>query len=80
MYDIAIIGLGPAGCEIAQIAIKNNLKVIAFEQAEIGGTCLNQGCIPTKAILHCADELNKLNNCSKIALPAIILNLTGKMF
>ena len=51
MYDLAIIGLGPAGCEIAQIAIKNNLNTIAFEKAELGGTCLNLGCIPTKSIL-----------------------------
>lgn len=52
MFDVAIVGLGPAGLEALKIAIKNNLKVIAFEKSFLGGTCLNQGCIPTKAILH----------------------------
>ena len=47
MYDLAVIGLGVAGLEAINIALKNDLKVIAFESGEIGGTCLNVGCIPT---------------------------------
>lgn len=68
MYDLAIIGLGPAGLEAAQIAIKNNLKVIAFEKNEIGGTCLNVGCIPTKSILHASNLLKEMQDCSKLGL------------
>lgn len=68
MYDLAIIGLGPAGLEAANIAIKNGLKVIAFEKNELGGTCLNVGCIPTKAILHCAGAYNEIKNCSNLGL------------
>ncbi len=68
MYDLAIVGLGPAGLEACEIAIKNNLKVIAFEQAELGGTCLNQGCIPTKAIMHCANLIKELKDADKLGI------------
>ncbi len=68
MYDLAIIGLGPAGLEACDIAIKNNLKVIAFEEDQAGGTCLNQGCIPTKAILHCANFLNELKQSESLGI------------
>lgn len=62
MYDLAVIGLGPAGLEACEVAIKNNLKVIAFEENLIGGTCLNAGCIPTKAILHSANLYKEIKN------------------
>lgn len=68
MYDLAIIGLGPAGLEACDIALKNNLNVIAFEENELGGTCLNQGCIPTKAILHCTNLLNELKQADKLGI------------
>ena len=38
IYDLAIIGMGPAGLEAAEIALKNNLKVIVFEKNKLGGT------------------------------------------
>jgi len=68
MYDLAVIGLGSAGLEAVQIALKNGLKVIAFEESELGGTCLNVGCIPTKTILHSAKFLKEMKECSKIGL------------
>ncbi len=51
-YDIAIIGLGPAGHKMALLAQKEGKKVVVFEKNLPGGTCLNLGCIPTKAIIH----------------------------
>lgn len=68
MYDLALIGLGPAGLEAASVAIKNGLKVIAFEKNELGGTCLNIGCIPTKSILYCAHLYNEIKNCNDLGL------------
>lgn len=70
MYDLAVIGLGPAGLEICDRAIKNNLKVIAFEKNQIGGTCLNSGCIPTKAILHSVNLYKEMNNCESCGISA----------
>ena len=68
MYDLAVIGLGPAGLEAIDVAVKNGLKVIAFEKKEVGGTCLNVGCIPTKSVLHASDLFKNITNCSKIGL------------
>lgn len=53
-WDLAIIGLGPAGLKAAQLAASYGKSVIAFEKNKVGGTCLNVGCIPTKAIIHAA--------------------------
>ena len=60
-YDIAIIGGGPGGYETALYADKLNLKVCLIEENEIGGTCLNRGCIPTKTLYHFAKEINSFN-------------------
>lgn len=52
--DLIIIGAGPGGYRAAEYAAKNGLKVIIIEQDEVGGTCLNRGCIPTKTYVHAA--------------------------
>ena len=49
---LIIIGAGPGGYRAAEYAAKQGLKVIIFEDAEVGGTCLNVGCIPTKTYVH----------------------------
>lgn len=54
-YDVAIVGLGPAGIRFAQESLKFGLKTIAFEKSSVGGTCLNLGCIPTKTMLNCSE-------------------------
>ena len=55
MSKLLIIGSGPGGYEAAIRARQNELEVVLFEQGEVGGTCLNRGCIPTKALLHAAE-------------------------
>ena len=52
--DLIIIGAGPGGYRAAEYAAKQGLKVVIFEGAEVGGTCLNVGCIPTKTYVHSA--------------------------
>ena len=54
MFDIAIIGGGPGGYVAAEKAGKNGLRAILFEKKELGGVCLNEGCIPTKTLLYSA--------------------------
>jgi len=54
MYDLMIIGGGPAGYVAAERAGHNGLSVILFEKKAIGGVCLNEGCIPTKTMLYSA--------------------------
>lgn len=50
--DLIIIGAGPGGYRAAEYAAKQGLKVVIYEVDAVGGTCLNVGCIPTKAYVH----------------------------
>ena len=52
--DLIIIGAGPGGYRAAEYAAKQGLKVVIFEGSEVGGTCLNVGCIPTQTYVHSA--------------------------
>ncbi len=52
--DLLIIGAGPGGYRAAEYAAHEGLQVVIVEQDEVGGTCLNRGCIPTKTYVHSA--------------------------
>ncbi|HMM02345.1 MULTISPECIES: dihydrolipoyl dehydrogenase [unclassified Dysgonomonas] len=65
LYDIAIIGGGPAGYTAAERAAANGLKTILFEKNTLGGVCLNEGCIPTKTLLYSAKTLDNIKNSAK---------------
>jgi dihydrolipoamide dehydrogenase len=54
-YDVIVIGSGPGGYVAAIRASQLGLKVGVVEKAELGGICLNWGCIPTKALLKSAN-------------------------
>lgn len=69
-YDLAVIGGGPGGYTAADAAAKAGLSVVLFEKDQLGGTCLNRGCIPTKALLHAADTWRALNGAEPLGLRA----------
>lgn len=54
-FDLGIIGAGPAGYTAALHAASKGKTVVLFEKENIGGVCLNKGCIPTKSILHASE-------------------------
>ena len=58
MFDIIIIGAGPGGYETAADAAAKGLTVAIVERDQMGGTCLNRGCIPTKALCRNAEVIN----------------------
>jgi len=60
MADVAIIGAGPAGYVAAIRATQLGAAVVLIEKDEVGGVCLNRGCIPTKALLESANLLSKI--------------------
>lgn len=68
IYDIAIIGGGPAGYTAAERAAEGGLKTILFEKQFIGGVCLNEGCIPTKTLLYSAKILDSFKTASKYGI------------
>lgn len=69
-YDLIVIGAGPGGYVCAIRAAQLGLKVACAEgRATLGGTCLNVGCIPSKALLHATHELHEANhNFAKMGL------------
>lgn len=54
-FDAVVVGGGPGGYECAIRLSQNGLKTALVEKAELGGTCLNRGCVPTKTLLHSSD-------------------------
>ncbi|MBR5155275.1 MAG: dihydrolipoyl dehydrogenase [Clostridia bacterium] len=52
IFDLLVVGGGPGGYLCAERAAQNNMKVALFEKNALGGTCLNEGCIPTKTLLN----------------------------
>ena len=67
-YQVAIIGGGPAGYTAAETAGKAGLSVVLFEKRNLGGVCLNEGCIPTKTLLYSAKTYDSARHASKYAV------------
>lgn len=74
-FDIGIIGGGPGGYTTALYYAKQNKTVVLFEKNEIGGTCLNRGCIPTKAYMHIADFYSELKYSEKYGINIASVNI-----
>ena len=67
-YQLAVIGAGPGGYVAAIRAAQLGLKTVVIENRDVGGTCLNRGCIPTKALLHAADIYHQAQNAQELGL------------
>jgi dihydrolipoamide dehydrogenase len=73
--DLIIIGSGPGGYRAAEYAAKNGLSVIMIEKNHIGGTCLNEGCIPTKTLCHHAKLIDTLMDSNEYGLSGMSYDL-----
>ena len=69
-YQLIIIGGGPAGYTAAETAGKAGLSVLLIEKQNLGGVCLNEGCIPTKTLLYSAKTYDGAKQASKYAVSA----------
>ena len=69
-YDIVIIGCGPGGGDAAVRAAQLGAKVCVVEKRDLGGTCVNRGCIPTKAILKSAHLFHDIERASEFGINA----------
>lgn len=70
-YDITVIGGGPGGYVAAIKAAQMGAKVCLIEKSSLGGTCLNRGCIPTKALLKCSQTYDAVQNARKFGIEGI---------
>ena len=68
MYKIAIIGGGPAGYSAAFEAVRYGFSVLLFEMDELGGTCLNRGCVPTKYLSHVAELYSNITESKRYGI------------
>ena len=65
-YDLLVLGSGPGGYVAAIRGAQLGLKTAIVERENLGGVCLNWGCIPTKALIHNADVLETLHEADKL--------------
>ncbi len=79
-FDIAVLGGGPGGYPAAIRAAQSGKSVALIEAAELGGTCLNRGCIPTKVLIANGEALHKIRNAEEFGI--VVGNISfdfGKM-
>ncbi len=68
MFELGIIGAGPAGYVAAERAGHKGMKVVLFEKKSLGGVCLNEGCVPTKTLLYSAKIFDYAKNGEKYGI------------
>ena len=69
-WDLIVIGGGPGGYTAAIRAAQLGLRTALVERDAVGGTCLNRGCIPTKALIHAAERYEEMRECETFGLRA----------
>ena len=67
-FDLIVIGAGPGGYEAAAIGAGKGLKTLLIERGELGGTCLNRGCIPTKCLCRSAEVIENARQAAEFGI------------
>ncbi|MEO6609970.1 MAG: FAD-dependent oxidoreductase [Aestuariivirga sp.] len=70
-YDLAVIGGGSAGLSVAAAAAQFGEKVVLFEKGEMGGDCLNSGCVPSKALLAAAKAAHAQRTSAQFGIASV---------
>ena len=78
--QLLVIGGGPGGYVAAMKAAMLGMEVTLVERDRVGGTCLNRGCIPTKAILHSAELYHQMKNSGDTGVTAENVKLDTVLF
>ncbi|HVP80270.1 MAG TPA: dihydrolipoyl dehydrogenase [Thermodesulfobacteriota bacterium] len=74
-YDVIIIGAGDVGLGIAFKAASAGLKVVLIDQGNVGGTCVNYGCVPSKTLIYTADRIAEILEATKLDIHAQITDV-----
>ena len=67
-FQVIVIGAGPGGYVAAIKCARLGLKTAIVESRDVGGTCLNRGCIPTKSLLHSAEVYHAVTHCDGLGI------------
>ena len=70
-FDVAVIGGGSGGLSVAAAAAQFGQKVVLFEKAEMGGECLNTGCVPSKALLAAAKHAHAMRDAARYGITPV---------
>lgn len=74
-YDVMVIGAGDVGLGIAFNAASDGLKVALVEKGNVGGTCINVGCVPSKTLIYSADRVTEIKESGKLGIQAEITHM-----
>lgn len=69
-YDVIVVGAGDVGLGIAFSAAAEGLRVAVIDKGNVGGTCLNNGCVPSKTLIHTADRITEIREAAKLGIHA----------
>lgn len=67
-FDVAVIGAGSGGLSVAAAAAQFGQRVVLFERGEMGGECLNTGCVPSKALLAAAKQAQAMREAARVSI------------
>lgn len=70
-FDLAVIGAGSGGLTVAAAAAQFGQRVVLFEQGEMGGDCLNDGCVPSKALLAAARQAQAMRGAARFGIAPV---------
>lgn len=70
-FDIAVIGAGSGGLTVAAAAAQFGQRVVLFEKGDMGGDCLNTGCVPSKALLAAAKQAHAMRSGETLGIAAV---------
>ena len=76
-FDVVVLGAGSAGYACALRATQLGMSVALVERDEVGGTCLHQGCVPTKAVLHAAEVADVVREAGSVGIDAALARIDG---
>ena len=71
-FDVIVIGAGPGGYVAAIKCAKEGLRTAIVENRRVGGTCLNRGCIPAKAMIHASSLYREMQEAEKFGVLSLI--------
>ncbi len=69
-YDVVVIGAGDVGLGVAFKASYSGLKTALIDKGNVGGTCVNTGCVPSKTLIHVADRIMEIRGTAQLGIHA----------